>query len=523
MSKLAVHWQTVPSWANQINTPHHAIIDPGGSNPWPGSKTIGRLWLEEDNQINEKYLAKGAAGADAYFARCLPKFRESPWIWAWQGPNEGQPMSDDNFVKASASFWSRFVDLMHSVGLLVLIGSWGVTWPRIDQIVLFKDALQKADGWATHEYSAPTMQTRTGDFCLHYRQLIAKLKNAGIRVPPLYITETGLDCGCTGQMGKGWKTLGISREQYEAQLAWYDDELSKDPEVKCATVFTGGPKSDWVTFEVDEVLARWIAGRHTTMFPIIGKTFSSLQFADYLKTVKPFVGLKYIVVHHTAIPDASTWIKYTQDYWVNQLQSYYSGQGWTACPHLFISDRGVLVENPLNLNGRGVAGHNTDSVHIETVGNFMQTPPMGPTLDFLVNACASLLKWAGLGIGGLTNHRILQTVYTECPGDAFVATWGEFQSKVNALMSPVIDQSALERFLGDKCQETITPLNPESAFQKFAQPRGWLPAGKGFDASFGGVLYSAQPYRSSNDTTIQYIVWCITGDWGNVKYFIRRN
>jgi hypothetical protein len=129
-------------------------------------------------------------------------------------------------------------------------------------------------------------------------------------------------------------------------------------------------------------------------------------------------------------------MQYPQDHWVTQLPTYYYGKGWTACPHLFVSDRGILVINPLSLPGHGVAGHNQDSVHIEVVGDFTKTPPSGPTLDNTIAACASLLKWSGLGIGGLTNHRTLQTAWTECPGSAWLAVWGAFQSKVNDMLTP---------------------------------------------------------------------------------------
>jgi hypothetical protein len=263
-------------------------------------------------------------------------------------------MSSNLFVVASVAFWNRFVDLMHGAGLRVVIGSWGVSWPRTDQITLFKDALTKTDFWAVHEYAAPRMQDGNGGWTLHYRQLITALRAANIRVPSLLITECGIDCGVlgSGEAGKGWKTCGISREQYEQQLAWYNTEVCKDPDVLGVFVFTGGPKSEWVTFEVDEVLARWIMSTHA--FPV--------------------------------------------------------------------------------------------------------TFPLG-----------------------------------------------------------------LEKFLGNHCQKTIVPLSKDSAFQKFAQPRGWLPAGLAPDVMYDGVMYSVQPYRSPSDTSVQYIIWCKTGDWGNVKYFTRQN
>ena len=352
-SKLAVHWQTTPTWANQIHTPWHFVMDPGRDNLWPGSQAAGRLWLDFDNTINSTYVARGAVGAEAYFQRCLPKFRESPWIKVWQGPNEPQPMSDLNFVKAFAAFDSRMIDLMHGVGLLYCSGTFGVTWPRVEQIMLFRESMLKADYMSMHLYSAPTMQSNNqADFALHHRPIIAKLRAEGVRVPPILVTEAGLDGGCAGQDGCGWKAItpSVSREQYQAQLAWFDTELCKDPDIIAVCIFTGGPKPDWITFEVDEVLARWIMGRH------------SIQ-------------------------------------------------------------------------------------------------------------------------GG----------------------------------------SVLETFLGAEAQKTIIPLNPNSAFEKYATPRGWLPAGTCPDVRFNGVLYSVQPYRWSGDRAVQYIVYCITGDWGNVKHFLRQN
>jgi len=355
-SKISIQYQTIPAWANQIKLPWQKVIDPGGTDTWPGSKTVGRFWVEDDNQIN-KYLALGAPGADQYFNRCLPMYRSAPWIYVWEGPNEPQPMSDNLYVVASAAFWSRYVDLMHGAGLKVCIGSWGVTWPHVDQITLFKDALTKTDYWSTHEYGAPTMQSSSGDNCLHYRRLIAALRAASCRVPPLLITECGIDGGCAGQGGCGWRMIvpATSREQYQAQIAWYNTETLKDYEVEQVFLFVAGPKPLWVSFVIDEVLARWVMNTHA--FPV---TFP-------------------------------------------------------------------------------------------------------------------------------------------------------------------VDQAALEKFLGDHCQKTIIPLDKNSAFQKFAQPRGWLPAGLCPDIVYNSVMYSVQPYRSPNDTSVQYIVWCKTGDWGNVKFFIRSN
>jgi hypothetical protein len=264
----------------------------------------------------------------------------------------------------------------------------------------------------------------------------------------LVVTECGRD-KVENRGQAGWK-LSCTAAEYLADLRCYSRLLDAYPNVVGATVYqVGAIARQWKPFDVTPVWPTVVSEYAAVvtppvipppvgvpMFPVIGKTFFVAGFKDYLKSVKPFAGLKYIVVHHTAVPTATTWVTYSQEYWARQLANYYYGQGWTAMPHLFISDRGILVQNPLTIPGRGVAGHNQDAIHIETVGNFMIAPPLGATLSNLAEACAALIRWAGLDIGGLTYHRALQTAYTDCPGNAFVAIWGNFQALVNAILAP---------------------------------------------------------------------------------------
>lgn len=528
------------------------IVNPSsGPDPAPGQNKLLRIWSDDwDRQL----LALGKAGAVSYMTRMLPQwnnFRNWGTV-VWELPNE-PACNGEVELRALNDFTVEALRIASDNGITCgalnlpegnpggdpaggEVDERAIRWKLEFLVPTLRAILTGGHYWEQHAYWYTPIEGPTGEYhAWRIIRIMSIFNKIGVDCTNLKVllSEAGLDGKIKqgiGDSNGGWQAQS-NAETYIEEVAQFETRARTVPQVKAYFLFDVGYQPPWATYNHPEDILKRIAGRLAqvtppvggTMFPIIGKTFSSLQFADYLKTVKPFVGLKYIVVHHTAIPDAATWIKYTQDYWVNQLQSYYSGQGWTACPHLFISDRGVLVENPLNLNGRGVAGHNTDSVHIETVGNFMQTPPMGPTLDFLVNACASLLKWAGLGIGGLTNHRILQTVYTECPGDAFVATWGEFQSKVNALMSPVIDQAALETFLGNEAQRDVIPLNPAGAFEKYATPKGWLAVSRGFDIFYGGVKYSVQVYRCPSDTTVQFIVFCESGQWDRVRHFTRRN
>ena len=268
MSKLGLHYQVFPEWAKKIAVPWAKMIDPGGAvSPLPQSRVIGRLWVDYDNAINAAYIARGAAGAEAYFQRCLSGYRNAPWIHCWEGANEPAPLYDASFALSCAAFLARWVDLMHAEGLKTAVGSFGVGWPGDGQAPLFREALIRSDYLAVHEYAAPTMRDGSGFWTLRYRKLIAELKAAKIRIPPILITECGIDGGVLQQSGKGYKDFGLNEEQYQKELAWYDTEISKDGEVLCATPFTCGPKKDWLSFEVTEKIANWVVQQHIIVVP----------------------------------------------------------------------------------------------------------------------------------------------------------------------------------------------------------------------------------------------------------------
>lgn len=350
-SKLSIQYQGSAEWVKGIHLPWQKQINPGGTDLWPGSHTLGRPYIDDDNAIINNYVRRGAPGADAYFARCLPNYQASPWVYCWEGPNEAQSTGNIAEVQSAAAFWSRWIDLMHNAGLLTAFGSWGVCWPMWGHAVLFRESFQKSDFWTMHEYGAPTLQTNSGEWSLRHRGVIRELRAAGVRVPPLIISEAGIDGGLCNQAGQGWKSFGLSPEQYEQQLMWYDDELKKDSDVVTATIFLACATDiqRWGSFELDEAMCRWLASRYT-----------------------------------------------------------------------------------------------------------------GGTMT-------------------------------------------------------------LEQFLGAECQKTIVPLNPNSAFQKYAAPRGWIAVGQPPDVVFEGVTYSMQPYREPGNYGVQHIVYCKTGDWSHVTHFDRPN
>lgn len=268
VSKLNPHFQRIPDWAKPLwagcrNEWYKVVLPPIGD-PFPGKKGIGRPWIgtatESTEAIEATYIRDGAAGAERYFARLRQYYLDRPYIWAWEGPNEPQPMADAGFRNALDDFTVRWVDLMHSIGKRTVALCLSVGWvDQPEHILGFASALESTDYWALHEYSAPTMQSDQDWHCLRYRRTVQALKDAGHRVPPLLITECGIDGGVISQGRTGWKTHARDEEDYMGQLSWYDREICKDDYVKAAFIFTSGPESEWVDFEVGESLTRKLA------------------------------------------------------------------------------------------------------------------------------------------------------------------------------------------------------------------------------------------------------------------------
>lgn len=277
MSKLNPHFQQIPYWAKPLwancKNEWYKIVLPPIGDPFPGKKGIGRPWIgtatESTEAVEGRYIRDGAAGAERYFERLSQYYLDRPYIWAWEGLNEPHPMGDAVFRAKLNEFLVRWVELMHGINKRTVILCLSVGWPdQPEDILDFVDALALTDYWALHEYSAPTMQDDAGWHCLRYRRTIQALKNWGLHVPPLLITECGIDGGVIGQARTGWRTHARDEEDFMGQLVWYDRELCQDDYVKAAFIFTSGPESDWLDFDVNETLTRKLVAHINTGGPL---------------------------------------------------------------------------------------------------------------------------------------------------------------------------------------------------------------------------------------------------------------
>jgi len=270
MNKLSLHCQAMPgwtgSWLSQSGARWIKLIDPPEQRPqdFPaGVNIVGRTYLPDGEST--EMVRKGKQGALEWFTTWLPFYKSRPYIQVWESTNEPVPPWDIHLMQRLRYFTAELSTLMAGEGLKLVGFNLSVGWPYL---LTFDDPAPRARllGPAVqvlhdnghyiglHEYSAPTMQTAQGAYCLRYRNTVREWREAGYQVPRIFIGECGIDGGVVGRPKTGWKTFATEAE-YADQLRWYDAEITKDDDVEAAFVFTAGPNQDWMDFEATESLA----------------------------------------------------------------------------------------------------------------------------------------------------------------------------------------------------------------------------------------------------------------------------
>ncbi|NIV29538.1 MAG: hypothetical protein GWN58_08520, partial [Anaerolineae bacterium] len=269
MSKLTLHLQTCPAWVPQFIERSGAgwikWIGPPEDDPgWP-VKVVGRTY--EPDEVSNARIWNGASGALDWYNDWIHFYAARPWVYAWEGPNEPQPMADASFRAKLNEFTCTLADLMHDNGLRLVGMNWSVGWPDIGHAPEMGQGVQACDYLGLHEYSAPAMWDTEGYHCLRYRRTVAELEAAGFTVPPILVTECGIDGGVEPvyRAKTGWRSYcgdPPDFDRYLQQLQWYSRELDRD-RVESAFIFTAGSNNDWLDFDINEPeampLADWIA------------------------------------------------------------------------------------------------------------------------------------------------------------------------------------------------------------------------------------------------------------------------
>lgn len=248
----------------------------GGADPLPGIACIGRLWFPPD-EPDKRLIRQGAAGARQYVEMCKPRWDRARWVWVWEGPNEphtGDPLNDNDLdpMRWLAEFTAEFVRLGTANGVRVSVGQFSTGTPAgrpSDPVPginrrweTFAPAVRGAAILNVHEYGMTTMNpTPVNEWHIHhYKRGVAVLRRLSVPVPPIYVTEFGIDLG-GGQDTDGWRVrLNGNEQEYLRQLAVREQEYERDGLVWGITPFTWAPHG-WASFDHPESVS-WRIAEH---------------------------------------------------------------------------------------------------------------------------------------------------------------------------------------------------------------------------------------------------------------------
>jgi len=283
MSKLTLHFQIgLAAWAESFvdrsGVTWLKMMDPGDAVPLPSRpnvKWIIRFWEEES--VAKAEVLMGKDGARARLNRIAPELQKRPWLKEnrfylehMNEPSNAGLLATPDSRRLLAEFTAEFTKILwQDYGIRSCAYCLGVGHPEPEHaynlLAPGLEALSQYQGiWALHEYGWPDMQNGAGYYCLRYRQTVDALRAGGMtQIPPLVITECGLDKLLTGEVG-GWQLINNDPNWYvNSQLAWYDSEIKKDAYVAAAFIFTATPELTWQSYGIREgdaeVLAKYIA------------------------------------------------------------------------------------------------------------------------------------------------------------------------------------------------------------------------------------------------------------------------
>jgi hypothetical protein len=245
----------------------------------PRTLIVGRPILDQLDLAETGVAAAARRAVEAVLPLALDA-RRTGLIDAWEGYNEPVPGGEDQ-MRRLADLETERVRLLAENGLRAVVGNFGTGNPPLEWWPAFRPALEAAQAHSgylgLHEYSAPTIWTKTdrlpldfralpgdeGWLTLRYRKVYRQfLLPWGIPLP-LLVTECGVDGGVAnrpGPPGQGWTDFGSYWEEigmgkdapgnYVEQLAWYDSELQQDAYVAGASIFAMTAYGEWQTYQL---------------------------------------------------------------------------------------------------------------------------------------------------------------------------------------------------------------------------------------------------------------------------------
>jgi hypothetical protein len=231
--------------------------DKGEPAPFGDLTYVGRLYW--DGEPDKEMIWRGAA--DAWWAMAWPRMQAAPWVKIWEGPNEPAVDTPEK-ARLFAEFELRRIELLHAHGLRAASGVFSTGNILLELWPLLGEVLAATDYLALHGYGMKTERPQMGRsewnlwHLYRHEKVIATLRANNLRVPPILLTETGIDYAGNPQ-SDGWKAQGLSPQQFMGQIAGFAEGLS--PEILMASPFTWQPEN-WPSFDMNgEISALYTA------------------------------------------------------------------------------------------------------------------------------------------------------------------------------------------------------------------------------------------------------------------------
>lgn len=519
-----------------------------------GGLTILRVYVEhQDLDHVDDYLRKVEQAARASAVRAIEV-----------SFNEAHQSGDELSRKAIADIAG--MKMAERIGKVAVIGCFSVGMPDLAEWPRYRPALEYAAAHGhllgIHEYGGGPLgmdvgvegsgKAARGWYCLRYRRVLDWAKSAGIPMPKIVITESGIDDLSPAVMPKtrGWQTARDSHPphigDYADQALRYSLRLSEDDGV-VGWVDFGYASEDpaWHAFDLSrdrtmlERLARLQAAIPETQKPVtpappkeapVLEQYLDAEFGrfgwDDLRnelpsnpngpngdfSVRQLSLIDTIAIHHSAGSIDQSW---------QSIAAYHIGpeRGWAGIGyHIGVRNGRVAYLGGIE-KGRACVGQlNHRVICCCVTGDYTRVALAQQDRVAIERVVKALQRWSAATLQRqlrVKGHGELPGQSTACPGGAIKAILPGLAS-ITAGGGGVVDAGPSTALLTRAEQHRVMRLNKTAALQKAILRDGFVPV----SGEFTEAPYTAQLAESLATGAVR-VYYASAANWNNVRYLQR--
>lgn len=515
-----------------------------------GTIVVGRVYFETQDMRS----------ADADIAKVARIAVANPWVDMWELWNEAH--QDIGSATAYSNISIRFIDAMRAINKCAAIGSFSVGMPDLSYWPLFSPALRHAATHgatlALHEYGGGSLGMEVGLegfgpslrgwYCLRYRRVLDWAKAAGVPMPKVVITESGIDDLSPNVMPptRGWQTArdmhpaGIG--DYAKQAERYSLRLAEDERVIGWCDFgyaSADPK--WHAFDLSRDRAmfdrmKWAMAALPDMSAQPPKEQGMLEQLltaefgqggwDDLRgslpsnpngpngdfSLRQLSLIDTIAVHHSAGSVLESW---------KSIAAYHIGpeRGWAGIGyHIGIKQGRVSYLGGIEKGRACVKELNHRVICVCVAGDYTEIPLAAADKAALTRVVAVLQRWARASLQRqlrVKGHGEMPGQATACPGDAIKAILPSLATITGdgTPVTPPTPSVPTAALLARGERERMVKLNRGAALQRIIFRDGFVPVSNEFTES--GYVGQLAEHLGTGAVRVYY---ASPADWGDVRF-----